>query len=254
MSVEINLSGKTVLITGAGSGNGLAISKRLKQSGAKIIGVDKVFSDSPEIEQTVNKFHCDYIYSIDFTVINFLEMLINNLYDDKLFKIDALINNAGISLSNKFDSYNYKDWAKTIHLNLTVPFLLTRKLASEFMVDGGRIVNITSLASELGFPENPSYAASKGGLKSLTTAMAVDLGHRNICVNSVAPGYIRTSMTKNSWDNPSLKAERDKRIIFDRWGEPKDVADLVLFLCSDLASYITGQNIFVDGGWSIKGL
>ena len=122
------------------------------------------------------------------------------------------------------------------------------------MDSGGSIINITSLAAEQGFPNNVAYVSSKGGLKQLTKAMALDLAEKNIRVNSVGPGYVKTKMTQKSWLNTKKKKSRSERIILNRWANPADIADACLFLGSDLSSYINGQEIYVDGGWLSKGL
>jgi NAD(P)-dependent dehydrogenase (short-subunit alcohol dehydrogenase family) len=122
------------------------------------------------------------------------------------------------------------------------------------MLSGGSIINITSLAAEQGFPDNVAYVASKGGLKQLTKAMAIDLAYKNIRVNSIGPGYVKTKMTEKSWLNKKKKKNRSDRIILDRWADPKDIANTCLFLGSELSNYINGQDIYVDGGWLSKGL
>ena len=118
----------------------------------------------------------------------------------------------------------------------------------------GSIINITSLAAERGFIGNPSYQVSKAGLKQLTKALACDWGQKNIRINNVCPGYIKTPMTMRSFKNSNLKKKRDTRMILKRWGEPKDLVGPCIFLASDSSSYITGSDIFVDGGWLAKGL
>ena len=122
------------------------------------------------------------------------------------------------------------------------------------MKKGGSIINVTSLGSVLGFPDNPSYVSSKGGLKMLTKSLAVDLGKKGIRVNNLLPGYMKTAMTKKSFMNKDLKEERDKRIIMNRWGNPTDLIGPCIFLASDSSSYIPGSDILVDGGWTAKGL
>mgnify|MGYP001274054315 FL=1 len=122
------------------------------------------------------------------------------------------------------------------------------------MKKGGSIINVTSLGSVLGFPDNPSYVSSKGGLKMLTKSLAVDLGKKGIRVNNLLPGYMKTAMTKKSFMNKDLKEERDKRIIINRWGNSTDLIGPCIFLASDSSSYITGSDILVDGGWIAKGL
>ena len=147
-----------------------------------------------------------------------------------------------------------KNWKKTIDINLTTPFRLSQFVSKNLMLSGGSIINITSLAAEQGFPDNVAYVASKGGLKQLTKAMALDLAKKHIRVNSVGPGYVKTRMTKKSWINIKKRKNRSERIILKRWAQPIDIANTCLFLGSSLANYINGQEIYVDGGWLSKGL
>ena len=119
---------------------------------------------------------------------------------------------------------------------------------------GGSIINITSIGAELGFPNNPAYIAAKGALKQLTRSLALDLGSFGIRVNNIGPGYFRTDMTKGSWNDPQLEEDRIRRTILGRWGEPDDLAGAAIFLASEASRYITGQDLYVDGGWLAKGL
>jgi len=189
---------------------------------------------------------------IDFEKKNFTRNFLKKI--KKNIKIDTLINNAGFSSSKKFLEYSLADWKKTLEINLTSPFILSQLISKSFMNSGGSIINITSLAAEQGFPDNVAYVASKGGLKQLTKAMAVDLATKNIRVNSVGPGYVKTKMTEKSWLDKKKKKNRSDRIILNRWANPKDIANACLFLGSNLADYINGQEIYVDGGWLSKGL
>ena len=118
----------------------------------------------------------------------------------------------------------------------------------------GSIINITSLAAERGFVGNPSYQISKAALKQLTKALACDWGQKNIRINNVCPGYIKTPMTIKSYNNPKLKKIRDMKMILKRWGKPNDLVGPCIFLASDASSYMTGSDIFIDGGWLVKGL
>jgi len=118
----------------------------------------------------------------------------------------------------------------------------------------GIIINITSLNAEFAFPNNPAYVSFKGALKQLTKSLALDLGKFGIRVNNIGPGYFHTNMTKKSWASKGLKKQREEKTILGRWGEPKDLAGIIIFLTSKSSSYITGQDIYVDGGWSAKGL
>jgi NAD(P)-dependent dehydrogenase (short-subunit alcohol dehydrogenase family) len=169
-------------------------------------------------------------------------------------QIDILVNNAGISFSRPSESYSEKNWDKTLNLNLKVPFLLSQAVVRHMMKKGGSIINITSLGAETGFSNNPAYMASKGGLKLLTKAFAKDWAKYNIRVNNIGPGYIRTDMTRKSYADPELKRKRDERIMLNRWGKPDDLGGAAVFLASDASLYITGQDIYVDGGWLANGV
>ena len=166
-----------------------------------------------------------------------------------------LINNAGITRPEFPQSDSA--WQSTIDINLTAPFRWSRefgerRVAEEFR--DGSIVFIGSLATERGFPRNPSYQASKAGVLGLTRAFACDLGPFGIRVNCVSPGYIRTAMTDGSYRDPALNLERARHTVIGRWGESEDVAHAVAFLCDPASTYITGINLPVDGGWLAKGL
>ena len=119
---------------------------------------------------------------------------------------------------------------------------------------GGSIVNVTSLSAEQAFPDNVAYVTFKGALKQLTKALALDLAKFNIRVNNLGPGYIRTNMTQASWDDRDKQRNRQDATMVDRWGEPEDLAGAVIFLASDASSYMTAQDLYIDGGWLSKGL
>ena len=119
--------------------------------------------------------------------------------------------------------------------------------------DSPSVINITSLNAKLAFPNNPAYVASKSALAGLTRSFALDYGKLGIRVNNVAPGYIKTDMTGESWTDESKRKKRQERTMLGRWGSVQDLVGPVVFLASDASSYITGQTIYVDGGWSVKG-
>ena len=222
---------KVIIVTAANGGNGSAISDGLEQSGAIVVR-----ADLPEYDITDKKK---------------LDLLIKKalMYGGE---IHGLVNCAGVTFGNELFDYTEEDWNKTFEVNLKAPYELSRKVAKHMKENGGSIVNITSLNSELGFPNNPAYISTKGGLKQLTKSLAVDLGRYNIRVNNLGPGYIRTNMTKLGWKNNRKKIE--DRTVLGRWGEPNDLIGAAIFLLSEASSYVTGQDIYVDGGYLAKGL
>jgi NAD(P)-dependent dehydrogenase (short-subunit alcohol dehydrogenase family) len=218
-----SLKNKVAIITGSEGDIGKAIVKKFKKEGAIVYGLDiKNGDDITQEIQTLNKVHH---------------------IGKKHRHIDILVNNAGMAKAD----YGLK----ILQVNLMAPGDLVRYVVP-FMTHGGSIINITSLWSEVAGEENPWYGASKGGLKILTKCMARDLAKYNIRANNVGFGYIKTEMTKNGWKNK--RKEITNRTMLGRWGEPKDVVGLIAFLCTDEASYITGADFYIDGGWLAKGL
>ena len=118
----------------------------------------------------------------------------------------------------------------------------------------GSIINITSMGAEQGFPNNPAYQASKGGVKQLTKALAVDWGQYGIRVNNIVPGYTNTPMNKISWNNKKLRKARADNTLLKRWAKPEEMVGPSMFLASDASSYVTGTDLIVDGGWLVKGI
>ena len=173
MSIKIDLDGKNVLITGANGSIGTEIVFKFLQAGANCLCVDKNLKELKKLTSKKKIFQKLTFLEIDFEKKNLKENFLKNF--KKKIKIDILINNAGFSSSKKFLNYTLNDWRKTLEINLTSPFIFSQLVAKKFMLSGGSIINITSLAAEQGFPDNVAYVASKGGLKQLTKAMAIDL-------------------------------------------------------------------------------
>ncbi len=170
----------------------------------------------------------------------------------KIKKIDVLINNAGITYYCKDDILNFD---KIIDVNLkgcfycckyAIPLLLKSKNSS--------IINIASINSVLAFPNNPGYVSSKAAIVSLTRSLALDNGHKGLRVNSISPGYINDGIAKKSFLNSKARKVRISRMILKRFGRSEDLFGAIDFLISKNSSYITGQNIIIDGGWTVKGL
>ncbi len=238
-----SLQGKVAIVTGSARGNGKAIAEGLLSAGATVVAVDII-----EQEIGCKKVLCDI------TDTKQLNNLVQNTIEE-YGKIDILVNNAGVSLGSEDEEYPDHLWEKTLDVNITAPFRLT-KLVSEHMKgqNSGSIINITSLNAELAFPNNPAYMASKGALKQFTKSLAYDLGSYGIRANNVGPGYIKTDMTKKSWKDPEMNKIRKNRTLLGRWGYPEDLVGTVVFLSSNASRFVTGQDLYVDGGWLMKGL
>ena len=241
-----SLSGKVVVVTGATGGIGQAITLSLAEAGASKVYALDLESNIAWPNKNIEN------YSIDLRDKTQINNFVKQISISHAHGIDTLVNCAGVTFTNDFFNYPNEDWDTTYQVNLLAPYLLSKGLARD--MSGGSIINITSLNAELAFPNNPAYVTTKHGLKGLTKTLALELGRKNIRVNNVGPGYIKTKMTKKSWSNDTIHEERKKKTFLNRWGTPTDIAGTVLFLASDASSYITGQDIYVDGGWTAKGL
>jgi len=250
-----SLEGKVAIVTGAARGNGKAISEALCRAGAKVVLVDLL---EAELAETASLFRTEGLRAIPFAadiVEESAREQLTDLVKREFGKVDALFNNAGISRSHQLFSYPDADWEKTYRVNLYAPYKLSA-IFGKMMAEsgGGSIINITSLNAELAFPDNPAYMAFKGALRQLTKSLALDLGRFGVRANSIGPGYFETDMTKQSFNNPAKHKQRSDRTVLGRWGKPEDLAGIAIFLASEASAYVTGQDIYVDGGWIIKGL
>jgi len=240
-----SLKNKTALVTGASRGIGSEIALAYVKAGANVICVAR--SESTDKKQLKSLYHqCDITNLQQFKSIC-------ELIDTNYGGIDILVNAAGISLSKDDNKSEFERFDKTVSVNLTATYQCC-ELASRFMYNGGSIINITSIGALQGFPNNPGYIASKGGIQALTKAMARDLCVKSIRVNDIAPGYIKTDMTKQSYEDSIANKERINQMMIERWGTAKDLIGAAIFLASDASSYMTGSAMIIDGGWTAKGI
>jgi 3-oxoacyl-[acyl-carrier protein] reductase len=242
-----NLKGKVALVTGGAQGIGKAIATRLAKEGATVaiadVNIDVARSVAGELE---NQGGTVAAYQVDVSDSSQAEELIEQI-TEKYLSLDILINNAGISKDALLIRTSEEDWDRMMAVNLKGAFNLTKN-AAKVMVrqKAGRIVNLTSVIGLMGNAGQAAYASSKAGLVGLTKTAAKELAARGITVNAVAPGYIQTAMTENL--SQKAKDAFLNLIPLRRAGTAEDVADVVTFLVSDQAGYITGQVIRVDGG------
>ena len=243
-----SLKGKVVIITGGGQGIGEFLALGLSKRGAIVYCIDKKLKNRQKKYRGLNNMLCD-ITKLDEIKNTCAEIIKKNK------KIDVLINNAGITIPDKLDNYSLDSWTKTLDVNLTGAFIFTQQVLKRMKKNrSGSIINITSINAEFGFPDNPAYIASKGGLKMLGKSLARDCGKYSIRVNNLGPGYIATKMTEKSYRNKKKYTARKANTMLGRWGKTNDLLGPCIFLASNASSYVTGQDIYVDGGWSANGL
>ena len=231
---------KIIVISGTSSGIGFYLAKELLKYKCKVIGLSRKKTNIKN-KNFFNYFGDILIEDDQKSFLEFLKI--------EYKKIDILINNAGVSKNG----YDLKDIKENVNTNFISTISLTKKLIDLMKNRGGSIINISSIASLYGFPNNPGYNASKAALNSMTKSLANDFAKYNIRCNSLLLGYFKSKMTIKSFKNSKSRKARERHTVFQRWGKNKEVLGPVLFLSSDLSSYITGQNIVVDGGWTIKG-
>ena len=251
-----SLKNKVAVVTGAARGNGKIISEALLRSGASVILVDK---QKKLLQTTTNSFIKQGLdahgFYCDITNKSHITKLYNNIIES-YERVDILVNNAAVSHPHSTIDYPEKLWDETYEVNLKAPFLISQKLVKimKKQKSGAVIINITSINAEIAFPNNPAYQTFKAALKQLSKSLALDFAEYGVRVNNIGPGYIKTEMTKNSWNDIKIRKARTERTVLDRWGISEDLIGVVIFLSSDASSYITGQDIYVDGGWMIKGI
>lgn len=233
MNTNFDFSGKTAVIIGGAGSIGSEISKAFKSAGAKVAVAD-LSSD---------------LYSVDVTDEESIKGLVKKTMAD-FKKIDILVMVQGVQIRKPFSEFTLEEWNKIIKVNLTGTFLALKHFSEPMKkAKYGKVVAITSLTTEFGIKNISAYAASKGGMSQFLKTAALELADYKINVNMVAPGRIATKMTKDIIKDKDLKESSLRCIPMGRFGEPEDLTGAVLFLASDFSSYMTGQTIFVDGGW-----
>ncbi len=243
----MRLKDKVALVTGGGRGIGRAIVLALAKEGADIVTCDINLENLKEVASEVEKLGRKIlIQKVDVSKISEVNELVKKALD-KFVKIDILVNNAGITRDNLILRMSEEEWDQVLDINLKGTFNCLKAIARPMMkARSGRIINIASVVGMMGNPGQANYAASKAGIIGLTKSAAKELASRGINVNAIAPGFIKTIMTETLSDE--VKEKLINRIPLKRLGEVADVADLVVFLASGDASYITGEVIKIDGG------
>lgn len=241
----MNFKNKTAIITGGTRGIGKSISELLWKMGCNVI-----ITGTGRGEQiTSRKIRFRYL-KLDFLVPDSIHNFVKSI--KKLPKIDILINNAGINVIESIDKIDKKNWDQLLQVNLTGPMILMKSVANIMKkANYGRILNISSIFGLVSREKRDAYSASKSGLLGLTRASALDLAKYNILVNALCPGFTATDLTISILSKKEISL-LSRSIPLGRLADTNEIANVALFLCSDLNTYITGQTIVVDGGFTIK--
>jgi 3-oxoacyl-[acyl-carrier protein] reductase len=247
--MNVDFQGQTVLITGATRGMGEQFANDFAKLGADLIltGTDKDKIEELNRKAKHDKQTSMKYYAVDFTNTQSTDTFIKAI--EAYQKIDVCINNAGINRINFLDETLLEDWQDILKVNLEAPFRLTRAV-SQLMKKNryGRIVNIASIFGVISKARRSIYSTTKFGLRGLTVTSAIELAPYNVLVNSVSPGFVQTELTKRILNDEEMKSLA-LQIPVGRFAEPDEISRVILFLASSLNTYLTGQNIVVDGGF-----
>lgn len=251
MSLTIDLTGKVALITGASQGIGAQMARTFHAAGATIVlnhpDLGSTRADAEQIAAELNAARAGsaHVVAADVSKAEAVQSMMQAVRT-QCGGLDFLINNAAIIKDRTIAKMSLDEWKAVLDVDLNGVFHCC-KFALEIMRDGGAIVNMGSIAAIQGFFGQANYAAAKGGVLAMTRVISREAAKRNIRANAIAPGVISTAMAATIPE--SVRAEMLKNVPLNRFGETREIAEVALFLCSPMASYVTGQTIEVNGGW-----
>ena len=239
-----NLENKNIIVTGASGGIGNSIIKKLNEAGANILASGTRIE---KLEELKKNFESIKILKFDISQSDKIEEFIENATSELGGSLDGIVNNAGITQDNLAIRMSLDEWQKVININLTSTFLMSKFAIKKMLKNkSGKIVNITSVVGHTGNLGQANYTASKAGIVAMSKSLAIEYAKKNININCISPGFIKTAMTDKIDDK--FKEVIISKIPSARLGEPDDIANAVLFLSSDQSNYINGETLHVNGG------
>jgi len=240
----IDLKNKNIIVTGASGGIGNSIIDKLHQAGVNILASGTRIE---KLNQLKEKYKNIKILKFDISQSEKIEEFIENASNELGGSLDCVVNNAGVTYDNLAIRMSLEDWQKVININLTSTFLMSKFAIKKMLKNkSGKIVNITSVVGHTGNLGQANYTASKGGITAMSKSLAIEYAKKNININCISPGFIKTAMTDKI--DEKYKENIISKIPSARLGEPDDIANAVLFLCSNQSSYINGETLHVNGG------
>lgn len=249
----MRLQNKIAIITGAGSGIGRGIALAFIKEGAKVTVADWSEGGGEETVKQIKKEGGEAIFvKTDVSKAEDINKMVKTCLD-KFGRVDILVNNAGIYKTYNLHEMSEDDWDMVLNVNLKSVFLGSKRVIPEMLKQGkGKIISIASIAGLVGFAQSGAYCASKGGIIALTKEMVLEYAPKKINVNCIAPGVIKTAMTKDMITDPATKQFLESSTPYPRLGEPEDIAMAAIYLASDESDFVNGEVLVVDGGWIAK--
>ena len=239
-----DLKDKNIIVTGASGGIGNSIVKKLNDSGANILASG---TKVEKLEDLKSKFKNIKTLKFDISQIDKIEEFVDKATNEIGGNLDCIINNAGVTQDNLAIRMSLEEWHKVININLTSTFLMSKSAIKKMLKNkSGKIVNITSVVGHTGNLGQANYTASKAGIIAMSKSLAIEYAKKNININCISPGFIKTAMTDKLDDK--FKEAIISKIPSARLGDPHDIANAVLFLCSNQSDYINGETLHVNGG------
>jgi len=250
---NMRLQNKIAIITGAGSGIGRGIALAFVKEGAKVVVADWSEEGGKETVEQIHKIKGEAVFvKVDVSKTTDIDKMTKTCLD-KFGRIDILVNNAGIIKFGSLHETTEEDWNAVLDVNLKSVFLGCKKVIPEMLKQGqGKIISTASIAGLVGFENIGPYCASKGGIIALTREMALEYAKQKINVNCIAPGVIKTTMTKDMLNDPAQKQFLESSTLYPRMGEPEDIAQAAVYLASNESDFVNGHVLVVDGGWIAK--
>jgi NAD(P)-dependent dehydrogenase (short-subunit alcohol dehydrogenase family) len=247
------LKGRNAIVTGASKGLGKTFALELAKAGANLALVGRSKEALNAVAEEARQYGVRALaFGADVSVENDV-LELQKAVTAEFPKVHILINNAGINVRKNLVDFTYEEWTSVINTNLVGAFLLCRAFIPFMKGEGyGRIVNLTSIMSHISLPGRTAYSASKAGLLGLTKSLALELAREGITVNGISPGPIATEMNTPILENPELNQQFISRLPIGRWGKVEEIGSLLLYICSPGASFLTGTDILVDGGWTAQ--
>lgn len=251
VAARFRLDDKVAIVTGGSRGLGRGIAEALAQAGASVVVCSRNLAECEAVASSLKKLGVDSLaFRVDVTKPDQIQAMVDGTMAH-FGRIDILVNNAGVAVAKYAVDLTEEDWDYVLDINLKGTFLCSQAVAKVMIQQGGgRIINMGSVLSAVGDVALAAYCASKGGVALLTKALAAEWARYGICVNALGPSYIETDLNREALANERLYNRVIQRTPMRRLGEIEDLVGACVFLASDAAGFITGQTIFVDGGWT----